>query len=118
VRPSLAAGRPIEMRGIQTIADGLRSNRTGAIVLPDIKSLVDDVVAVPDEQIVLAAYLLTWAKLMVEYSGATALAAVLSGSWRADGRRTAVVISGGNIDPEAVARVLDGRDLQSEDNVT
>lgn len=88
----------------KTIADGLRtalSPRTFSAV----RDLVDEVLTVPEEEIVPAMRLL-WerAKLMAEPSSAVALAAVLSESFRArqTPRCLAVVLSGGNVDLESL----------------
>lgn len=66
---------------------------------------------VVSEAEVRAAQRLAFAKLrlVVEPGGAAALAAILAGKVPGDGR-TAVIISGGNVDPQSFARVLDGRD--------
>lgn len=66
---------------------------------------------VVSEAEVRAAQRLAFAKLrlVVEPGGAAALAAVLAGKVPEDGR-TAVILSGGNVDPQSFARVLDGRD--------
>jgi len=53
--------------------------------------------------------LLRDSKLIVEYSGATALAALLSGRWKPERRRTAVVLSGGNLDSSAISQLLADR---------
>jgi threonine dehydratase len=47
-------------------------------------------------------------KLVVEPGGAAALAAVLSGAFDAKGKTIAIVLSGGNIDPEMLQRCLNG----------
>ena len=47
-------------------------------------------------------------KLVVEPGGAVALAALLAGGFEARGRTVAVLLSGGNVDPERFAAVLDG----------
>lgn len=107
MRRSRAAGRPIWMPSTHTIADGLRSDRTGEITFAHVQALVDEIVTVDDDSIVRTTErLLKDSKLIVEYSGATALAAVLSGRWKPEGRRTAVVLSGGNLYPSAISRLL------------
>ena len=61
---------------------------------------MSDVVTVPDEAIrEAAAFLLTTEHLLVEWSGAVGVAALLSGSARTFEVPTAVVLSGGNADP-------------------
>jgi threonine dehydratase len=51
-------------------------------------------------------------KLVLEPGGAVALAAVLAGKLKTEGRRIAVVISGGNVDPRTLAAVLTGERLE------
>lgn len=95
---------------LTTIADGLRSDCTGEIAFAHVQALVDELVTVDDETIVRTTELLVRdSKLIVEYSGATALAALLSGRWKPEGRRTAVVLSGGNLDSSAVNQLLSKR---------
>jgi threonine dehydratase len=111
VRRSRAAGRPVELPDPSTIADGLRSDRTGELVLAHVTELVDDVIVVDDASILRATRLLFLeAKLVVEHSGAAALAALLADPRSFAERRIAVVVSGGNIDPAAAAEVLRGED--------
>jgi threonine dehydratase len=96
---SVAAGEPVTIEPAKTIADGLMPVRPGDLTFAHCRDLVDDIVLVSDEQILEATrLLLSRAKLMVEFSGAATLAALLSGHVDQD-RRTAVVLSGGNLDP-------------------
>jgi threonine dehydratase len=44
-------------------------------------------------------------KIIVEYSGAVTTAALLSGQVKTEGRRVAVIISGGNLDPSLLAEL-------------
>ncbi len=62
---------------------------------------------VSDEEIIATLrFLLFRMKLLVETSGATAAAAVMAGKLPADVKRVGVVLSGGNIDPELLVKVL------------
>jgi threonine ammonia-lyase medium form len=90
----------------RTIADGLRVRQVGALTWRHIQRYVDDVVTVTDEQILDAVRLLALrSRLVAEPSGAVSVAAVLSGAAASEGS-TVAVISGGNIDPTLLARVL------------
>jgi threonine ammonia-lyase medium form len=90
----------------RTIADGLRVRQVGALTWRHIQRYVDDVVTVTEEQILDAVRLLALrSRLVAEPSGAVSVAAVLSGAARPQGP-TVAVISGGNIDPALLARVL------------
>lgn len=98
MRAALNADGPVTLPGTDTIADGLAPVRAGDLTFEHVRQLADDVVTVEDGMIQEAArFLLTRARLVVEYSGAAALAALLSGVVRSPGR-TAVIISGGNVD--------------------
>jgi threonine dehydratase len=100
MRRALDAGEPVLLDRGDTIADGIRTLRVGDLTYQHARALFDDVVLVTDEAIrEAAALLLGGRKLVVEYSGAAALAAILSGVVEARKRRTAVVLSGGNLDP-------------------
>jgi threonine dehydratase len=104
---SLASGEPVPIRAEATIADGIAIKRPGAITLPLIGALVDELVTVSEAEIAEAmALLLERAKLVVEGAGASALAAVLGGRVELDPEReTVVVLSGGNVDIGLLARI-------------
>jgi threo-3-hydroxy-L-aspartate ammonia-lyase len=97
---SLRAGHRVSLDTVDTIADGLRASEPGELTFAVNQRLLDDVVTVSDAAIVEAMrFCFARLKVVVEPSGATPLAALLSGVVRPEGRRTAVVLSGGNIDP-------------------
>lgn len=107
---SLEAGEPTTLDAVDTIADGLAPVRPGDLTFRHVRELVDDVVRVDDEEIrEAAAYLLNRRKLVVEYSGAAAVAALRSGVADAEGRRVAAVLSGGNADGTVI------RELTADD---
>lgn len=109
MRRSLDAGRPVTLQKIETIADGLAPVRPGDLTFAHVRDLVDDVVLVEDDAIREAAgHVLSRSKLLVEYSGAATVAALLSGVVAPEERRIAVVMSGGNIDPSLAAKLLAG----------
>lgn len=90
-----------------TIADGLLTRAHGKLTLPIIRQCVDDVVTVSDESIAETVVLLMErAKTVAEPAGAVALAALLSGATSAEGRKCCAVISGGNVDPNMMDRLL------------
>jgi threonine dehydratase len=90
-----------------TIADGIAVKRPGALAFDIINRLVDDVVTVDDEAIARAIVLLLERhKLLAEGAGAVALAAVLEGQIPARLRRVGVIVSGGNVDPNLLGKVL------------
>ena len=95
--PSLAAGRPIEIERVTTVADGIAVQRPGDITFPLVQQYVDDVVEVTEDEICRAVVvLLERAKLMVEGAGAAGLAAILAG--KVTSSEAVCVLSGGNLD--------------------
>ncbi|MEO5510621.1 MAG: threonine/serine dehydratase [Longimicrobiales bacterium] len=97
---SLAAGELVTIESRPTIADGLMPVRPGALNFEHVRALVDDLVLVPDDAIMeAAASLMKFSKLVVEFSGAATVGALLAGAWKPEGRRTVAVLSGGNMDP-------------------
>ena len=110
---ALRAVRPdVRLIGVQagldgyTIADGIAVKIPSDFTMPLLEDLLDDIVAVSDEEISEAiVLLLERAKLVVEGAGAVGVAALLSGKTSVSG--TAVpVLSGGNIDPTMLISVM------------
>jgi threonine dehydratase len=107
VARSLAAGRRVRVDVGRTIADGQQTPTPGELTWPVIERLVDSVLTVSDTEIVDAMCLLfERLKLVVEPSGACALAALLAGRADVAGGRVGVVLSGGNIGAAAFASLL------------
>jgi threonine dehydratase len=107
VARSLASGHREVVKVAPTIADGQQASTPGELTWPIIRALVDEVVTVTDEQIVDAMrFLFERCKLVVEPSGACALAALLAGKVRCDGLRVGVVLSGGNVGAQAFAALI------------
>jgi threonine dehydratase len=105
-RRSLLAGRRVSIPEPDTIADGLRAREPGELTFEVNSRLLDDVVTVSEDAIIEAMrFCFTRLKLVVEPSGAVALAALLSSVVGALGR-TGVVLSGGNIAPEDFSTLL------------
>jgi threonine dehydratase len=96
---SLAAGERVRVPVARTIADGQQIDIPGERTFPVIRERVAAVVTVTDEEIVTAMrFAFERLKLVLEPSGASALAALLHGKVDAAGARTGVVLSGGNVD--------------------
>jgi threonine dehydratase len=110
VARSLASGRRERVTVGQTIADGQQTAAPGDLTWPVIQARVDEVVTIGDAQIVAAMrFCFERLKLVVEPSGACALAAVLAGAVQGlPGARVGVVLSGGNIGAEAFAALMGG----------
>lgn len=103
-RESLRAGRLMTWEHPETIADGLRATRLGDLPFALIRRLVDDIVTVDDDEIRAAVLALhRGARLVVEPSGAVAMAALMHERTGVEGRRVVAILSGGNIDPALLA---------------
>src|SRR6266480_3861452 len=102
---SIAKGERVRIPPPPTIADGLRVQSPGAVTFPIVQSLAEDVLTVSDEEIIATLRVILFRmKLLVEPSGVAAAAAVMFQKLPADLKRVGVVLSGGNIDPEALAK--------------
>ncbi len=96
---SLAAGTPVALESMSTMADGIAVARPGDVPFAAIEQHVDEIVTVSEEAISRAlVLLLERAKLVVEPAGAVAVAAILDRP-HAYGTPAVAVLSGGNIDP-------------------
>jgi len=105
-RQSLRAGHPVRIPVPRTIADGVTGERTGELTFPIIQQFVDDVTAVTDDEIMHAMrFLFDRTKMVVEPSGALAVAALLAKRVSLSGR-IGVMISGGNISAEQFCQLL------------
>ncbi|WP_175985821.1 threonine ammonia-lyase [Microbacterium tenebrionis] len=106
VAPSLEAGHPVEITTHPTIADGILVAKPGDVPFEIIRDLVDEVVTVSDDDIARALLiLLEQAKVVVEPAGAVGVAAILAGKVHDTGN-TLAVLTGGNIDPLLLQRVV------------
>ena len=106
-RRSLAAGERVHIDVPPTIADGLQATEPGELTFEVNRRLVDEVVAVTDDEIVEAmAFLFDRLKVVVEPSGAVGVAALLTGKLDARGRSVGVVLSGGNVGAARFAELV------------
>ncbi len=108
---SFRAGRRIPwtpQQTARTMADGLRTFTVGELPWAHISSQVHDIVTVTEDEIADATVrLLLQARLVAEPSGAVATAAFLHRRELLPPGRTVAVVSGGNIDPAVLRRLLD-----------
>jgi threonine dehydratase len=105
---ALEEGKPVTLEPATTIADGIAVKRAGDLTLEHVKRYVDDVVTVSEEEIASAIlHLLEKEKTVVEGAGAVGVAALLDRKVRLDGRRVVALVSGGNIDVNLVARIIE-----------
>jgi threonine dehydratase len=107
VQQSLAKGERVRIATPKTIADGAQSPQVGAITFEIIRRLVKAVHTVSDAQLVAC---MRWyaerMKLVVEPTGCLSLAALLQSAPEVRGQRIGVIISGGNIDSQRMAQLL------------
>lgn len=93
----------------KTIADGQQTQAPGELTWPIVRRLAAGAVTVTDDEIRAAMkFAFERLKLVVEPSGASALAALLSNKVDVHGARVGVVISGGNVDPATFAACIAG----------
>ncbi|CAN3702381.1 MULTISPECIES: threonine ammonia-lyase [unclassified Microbacterium] len=103
---SLAAGYPMQIETTPTIADGIAVARPGDLPFELVRQFVDEVVTVTEDDMARALLvLLERAKQVVEPAGAVGVAAILAGKVTATGP-TVAILSGGNIDPLLLQRVV------------
>ncbi|TFV52969.1 threonine ammonia-lyase [Blastococcus sp. TF02A-35] len=103
---SLAAGRPVALPAMSTMADGIAVPKPTDLTFAHVQGLVDEVRTVSEEDLSRALlYCLERAKLVVEPAGVAAVAAVLADptAFRAP---VVAVVSGGNIDPVLLLKVV------------
>jgi threonine dehydratase len=106
---SLAAGRPVTLESVSSIADGLIAVRPGDLTFAHVRAFVDEMVTVSDAEIAAAvAWLFRYARLVVEPSGAATTAAAMAGLAGIPESRGPVVavVSGGNVAPDVFARCI------------
>lgn len=108
MKRALEAGAPVALPPARTIADGIAVKRAGKLTLEAVKKYVDDIVLVSERSIseaILA--LLEREKTVAEGAGAAGLAALMSDKLQLEGKRVAIVLSGGNIDMNVISRIIE-----------
>jgi threo-3-hydroxy-L-aspartate ammonia-lyase len=105
---SLAAGHPVTLASVSSLADGLLAVRPGGLTYLHVQAFVDEMITVGEEEIVAAMrWLMASARLMVEPSGAVAVAGALRAGDALGAAGPAVaILSGGNVSPESFARTI------------
>ena len=103
---SLINGEPTAVPILPTIADGIAVSKPGVLNFEIIREVVDEVITVDEDDIARALLvLLERAKLVVEPAGAVGVAAILAGKVQHTGT-TVAILSGGNIDPLVMERII------------
>ncbi|MEY4321108.1 MAG: hypothetical protein RLZZ471_1049 [Actinomycetota bacterium] len=114
---SMKSGKIIEQQTKPTIADGIAVAKPGKIPFELIHQFVDKVVTVSDNDIARAiVVLLERSKQVVEPAGAVAVAALMTGKVKPKGK-TVAVLSGGNIDPLLMQKII-GHGLEASERYT
>jgi threonine dehydratase len=111
-RRSLAAGERMGApSAARSLCDALESPMPGKLTFPILQRTLSDVVTVTDAEVAEAMrYAFEMLKLVVEPGGSVALAALLAGKIEVGGRVAAIILSGGNVDPDLFGRAL-ARDI-------
>ena len=104
---SLARNERVTIPVPDTIADGMQTTSPGALTFPIVQALCAGVVTVTDAELRDAMrFSFERLKLVIEPSGAAALAALLAERIDVRGKRVGITISGGNVDAETFARLI------------
>jgi threonine dehydratase len=107
MKASLEAKKCVTLDSVATMADGIAVKSPSDLTLAHVQAYVDEVVTVTEEELSRALLLLLErAKAVVEPAGAAGIAALLSGKVKGRGPAVAV-LSGGNIDPLLMLKVVD-----------
>jgi threonine dehydratase len=104
---SLAAGKPVAYQNMQTMADGIAVGMPGDVPYALVRDLVDAIETVSEEALSRALlFVLERAKLVVEPAGGAAVAHLLERAGQHVDGPVVAVLSGGNIDPLLLLRIL------------
>ena len=108
---SLAAGERIGVDPTgKSICDALMTPIPGELTFPINQRRLERAVSVTDQDVAEAvAYAFKTLKLVVEPGGAVSLAALLAGKVSTEGQTTAILLSGGNVDPALFSTIIEGR---------
>jgi threonine dehydratase len=119
MKVALERGELVTLPAEPTFADGIAVRKAGRLTLPLVQQYVDQIVTVEEEEIAAAILvLLEQEKLLAEGAGAVTLAALLQGRTGHRKKTIGVVVSGGNLDVNLLARIIerglvrDGRRLR------
>jgi threonine dehydratase len=108
MQAALAAGMPVSLPSATTLADGIAVRRVGDLTLPLVQRYVDEIVTVSEGELARAILLLLEnEKTVVEGAAAATLAALLNRPLQLKGQTVVLLLSGGNIDVNVIARVIE-----------
>ncbi len=107
VQQSLAKGEIVSIPVPKTIADGAQTTFPGKLTFAIMRALVAEVRTVSDAELIEAMkFFVSRMKIVVEPTGCLAAAAVFGKQLDLAGKRVGVILSGGNVDPQALAKYL------------
>ena len=107
VQQSVRKGEIVRIALPDTIADGAQTMFPGQLTFPIIQALVSDILTVSDAELIAAMrFFVARMKIVVEPTGCLGAAAAFGGQVDLTGKRVGVILSGGNVDPAALARYL------------
>ncbi|AJC20931.1 threo-3-hydroxy-L-aspartate ammonia-lyase [Pandoraea pulmonicola] len=108
---SFRTGKIVHIETPRTIADGAQTQHLGEYTFPVIRSLVDDILTVTDDELVQTMqFLASRMKIVVEPTGCLAAAAVLQGRLEVRDKRVGILLSGGNVDMARFAKLTLGEE--------
>ncbi len=108
MQKALAAHMPVTIPPAATIADGVAVRRVGDLTFEYASKYIDEMLTVDDEEIAFGILrLLEKQKLLAEGAGAVGIAAMLLGKTSLHGKKTAVLVSGGNIDITLLSHIIE-----------
>lgn len=109
MKGAIEAGAVYELPEATTICDGIAVRRVGEVCFQTVRRYVDDIVVVNEEEVANAILdLLEQEKTVAEGAGAAAVAALIAGRVsNIEGKRVAAIVSGGNIDVNVIARIIE-----------
>ncbi|MGA2623044.1 MAG: threonine/serine dehydratase [Bacteroidota bacterium] len=104
---SFRAKKIIKLQSANTIADGMRTLSVGPLNFDIIQRYVDDVITIEDDDILpMMKFFFGRMKIVVEPTGAVASAAVMKNAGGIKGKKICAIISGGNVDPQFLKKIL------------
>ena len=108
MQAALLQHHPVLVPAASTIADGIAVRQVGALTYPLFEKYVVEIVTVEEEEIAMAIlWLLEKEKTLAEGAGAAGMAAMLTKKTSLRGKKTVVLICGGNIDVTLLARIIE-----------
>ncbi|MCY6485597.1 threonine ammonia-lyase [Clostridium aestuarii] len=106
-KASVEAGKVVTVKGAKSLADGISVATPGDNSFKYIQKYVDEIVTITEDEISRAMFqLMERGKLIAEGAGASPLAALLAGKIKVDGKKVALLISGGNVDIAMVSKII------------